>query len=214
MAIQHTPTLQLPYPEVTDSANVPRDIKALADAIDPLGVAPVGAMFMWPAASAPADVDGTGRALWLMCNGQAVSAATYPKLAALLGQVGGNVTLPDYRDTFPVGAGPTMALGSTGGASAVGLTVAQLPTHSHTGKTLGADRALVHSHLVHTAGTPVGAGGGASFTGIAKNSGTVWGETQDGNAPDHLHVIPAEGGGATHENRPPFRAINFIMRAG
>jgi microcystin-dependent protein len=211
----NTSTLQLPYPVSTDSANVPRDIKALADAIDPLGVAPVGAILMWPAISAPPDVDAAGRALWLLCIGQLVPAATYPKLAAILGQASGNVPIPDYRDMFPVGAGPTMALGSTGGASTVGLTLAQLPAHDHGGKTALADRILAHSHDLNTAGQGVAPGSTGGYNSLmSPNSGVSVGLTNAAAAPDHQHVISAAGGGGTHENRPPYRAINFIMRAG
>src|SRR4051812_35223478 len=52
-ALMPTPILGLPYPTDDDLAQVPRDIKALADAIDPLGVLPVGALCMWPTAAAP-----------------------------------------------------------------------------------------------------------------------------------------------------------------
>jgi microcystin-dependent protein len=30
----------------------------------------------------------------------------------------------------------------------------------------------------------------------------------------HAHTIAADGGSAAHENRPPFKAVNFIIRAG
>jgi microcystin-dependent protein len=213
MAIQHTPTLQLPYPQSTDSADVPRDIKALADAIDPLGIAPVGALLLWPAVTAPTDADGTGRALWLLCNGQVVLAATYPKLATILGQAAGNITVPDYRDTFPVGAGPTMALGSRGGAASVALTTAQLPSHNHTGVSGFRDRAQSHAHAINGAWMLAGVFGNAyppAGAGMTPTNLT----TETADAPDHKHTIPAEGGGGTHENRPPFLAINFIIRAG
>jgi microcystin-dependent protein len=241
MAIQHTPTLQLPYPESTDTANVPRDIKALADAMDPLGVAPVGAMFMWPAATAPADVDGTGRALWLLMLGQALPAATYPKLAALLGSAGGNVTIPNMRDVFPVGAGAA-ALLSAGGAASVALTAAQIPSHIH-GVALTAAPAGTHGHSLSITGSNVvdpqhvfAVAGGVShvFWGANLGSGDVplstadnWHGEQGSHGHigstavavgDHTHTVNGNtatlGGDGTHENRPPFRAVNFIIRAG
>jgi microcystin-dependent protein len=204
-----TPTLLLPYPESTDSADVPRDIKALADAIDPLGIAPVGAMFMWPAASAPADADATGRLLWLLCIGQAVSAASYPKLATLLGQAGGNVTIPDMRDRFPSGAGVTMALGSTGGVASVVLSIAHMPAHDHGGVTDFRDRSQSHVHgSVWQGGTETTIAAGQPY-GINANQPTA-----AADATDHRHYLAAQGGGQGHENRPPFRAVNFIIRAG
>jgi microcystin-dependent protein len=202
-----TPKLSLPYPTPDDTVDVPRDVSALANAIDPLGVVPVGAMMLWGTAVAPAG--------WLLANGQQVDSATNPGLAALLGQTAGKVTIPDMRDTFPVGAGPTMALGAVGGTSTVGLTLAQLPAHDHGGKTQLADRSLTHSHTLDTAGQGVSSGSGGGYNGtMSPNSGVSVGATNAAATPDHQHVISAAGGGQAHENRPPFRALNFIMRAG
>jgi microcystin-dependent protein len=207
-----TTSLALPYYDSDDPPDGATQQADLAQTLDTTigvgGIAPVGAMFMWPVAAAP-----TG---FLLMQGQQVAASTYPLLAALLGQdAGGKVTIPDMRDVFPVGAGATMALGSNGGASSVALTVAQLPAHSHGGKTQLADRSLVHSHTLSTAGQGVSPGSGGGFNGtMSPNSGVGVGASDPASAPDHQHVITAEGGGATHENRPPYRAVNFIMRAG
>ena len=59
------------------------------------GGVPVGTIIAWPVAANPKDADK-----WLECNGQAVNAAVYPELAAI---VGGNV--PDYRGLFLRGYG-------------------------------------------------------------------------------------------------------------
>ena len=56
---------------------------------------PVGTVIAWPSASWPADADN-----WLECNGQAISSAVYPELAALIG-----TTVPDYRGIFLRGHG-------------------------------------------------------------------------------------------------------------
>jgi microcystin-dependent protein len=209
-----TPNLALPYPTSTDTADVPRDIKALADRIDvltgPAGIGMTGEIRMWPAVNPP-----TG---WLVCNGQVVSAATYPGLATVLGQAGGNVTLPDYRDTFPVGASATNAVGARGGAANVSLTAAQsgMPAHNHTGLTAGRDRVQTHSH---------GAGGVWMLTGIngfvtpaaGAGMGGAGLSIDPSDPPDHFHTVkdePARNATQAHENRPPFQAINFIIRAG
>lgn len=203
-----TDKLALPYPLPDDTVDVPRDVKALADAIDPLGVVPVGAIHMWPVAAAPAG--------YLLMQGQQVPAATYPGLAALFGSAGGNVTIPDWRDYFPIGAGENV-VGATGGAKTVALTVAQMPSHNHGGLTGNSDRGLGHTHPSPNASTPFAVttnspqgGGGSSFAAI---NGAV-NDTGYGAAPDHLHGITGQGGNAAHENRPPFRAVNFIIRAG
>ncbi len=243
-----TPTLHLPFPSPDDTVDVPRDIEALANAIDPLGTVPVGCIMMWATAVAPGG--------WLLCQGQQVAAATYPGLAALFGQAAGQVTLPDYRDTFPVGAGPTMALGSAGGASTVALATGQLPAHnhgvndpthvhatdaqgghSHGGATGARDRSQAHGHPISTY-TIYNATGGqlvqwtqaANLVGMYRAAGIP---TDAVDPADHLHGISYDGvhghnidaratgitiqnagGGGAHENRPPYRALNFIIRAG
>jgi len=64
---------------------------------------------------------------WLPCNGGTFSAVTYPALNTLLG---GN-TLPNLVNFLPMGAGSTVSLGSTAGASTQTLTTAQLAAHNH-----------------------------------------------------------------------------------
>jgi microcystin-dependent protein len=244
----NTPILNLPYPTPDDTVDPPRDIGALANAIDPLGVVPVGCMMMWPTGVAPAG--------WLLANGQQVDAATYPGLSALFGQVGGKVTLPDYRDTFPVGAGPVTPLGQVGGAASVALATNQLPAHnhgvtdpghahgeaaagyhSHGGTTAARDRSQAHGHTVHSNYSIYNASGGSQVNWSQNTNLQAMYRTNmvaDAADPaDHLHGISGDGshthaissaatgigtqnagGGATHENRPPYRAINFIVRAG
>lgn len=77
---------------------------------------PVGTITAYAGTSAP-----TG---WLMCDGTAVSAGTYPTLHGL---VGGNT--PDLRGRFPLGDNATLTLLGTGGST----TIAEenLPAHTH-----------------------------------------------------------------------------------
>jgi microcystin-dependent protein len=199
-----TPILGLPYPTADDTVDVPRDVQALAAAIDPLGTVPVGAMTMWPSGVSPSG--------WLLCQGQQVDAATYPKLDAVLGSSAGKITLPDMRDVFPVGAGATMPLGQRGGAAAVALSVAQLPSHNHTGLTGARDRSQSHAHSINglwMAAEVPGMAYPPGGSGITPSPITV----AANDAPDHLHTIPAQGGNGAHENRPPYAALNFIIRA-
>ena len=53
---------------------------------------------------------------------------------------------PDLRDRFIVGAGGDYNVGNTGGANSVTLTVAQMPSHSHSSGTLSTDTSGSHSH--------------------------------------------------------------------
>jgi microcystin-dependent protein len=75
---------------------------------------------------------------WLICSGSAVSRTTYSYLFSVIGTAFGEgdgsttFNLPDLRDRFPVGAGSTYSIGSTGGASTVTLLDSNLPAHTHT----------------------------------------------------------------------------------
>lgn len=237
-----TPILALPYPSSADTADVPRDIKALADAVDPLGTVPTGALMLWPTDVAPGG--------WLLCKGGQVNAATYPKLALVLGATAGVITLPDFTDRFPVGTGATPVLG-VGGVNAVALATNQLPAHNHAvtdpGHLHGTDQQGYHAHNFTTSGSDVvdpqhtiATSGGwrgsvANFTGPGainvpestavpiygisgshSHVGTTDGQGNHGHNIDVRSTgisIQNTGAGATHENRPAFRAINFIIRA-
>jgi microcystin-dependent protein len=101
-----------------------------------------GAMLMWPTATAP-----TG---FLVCNGQAVSRATYAALFVVLGTVFGagdgstTFTLPDYRDRAPIGAGTLYAANSKGGSKD-----ASLPSHNHTATSSVSDPTHKHAAGSH-----------------------------------------------------------------
>jgi microcystin-dependent protein len=235
---QLTPNAQLPYYQGSDLADGATQQQALAQKLDgmltPGALSPVGSITMWATATAPNG--------WLLCIGVTVgvTVSLYPQLDALFGHDGSNrILLPDLRDRFPVCAGSTMPLtgaGSNGGSSAVALSTAQMPAHDHNGGTAGktgaADRALTHSHSI--SGEAWGAAGGGagghvhsnafnSYQGQAGYAAvdswfgaqaySFWVISSDA-APDHLHTIASNGGGGTHENRPPYQALNFIIRAG
>lgn len=234
-----TPNLGLPYPTPDDTVDVPRDVQALAEKLDPLGYAPVGAMMMWPTAIAP-----TG---WLLMDGTPRAAASYPVLAALLGTTGGFVNVQDMRNYFPVGPGD-VALGATAGAKTVALTAAEsgMPAHNTNGASISHQHAFLtaangaHSHAPDTAGYNFVVSTVAIMADIAVNSvasalyalrsaatntAGINGRT-DTTAPHqhsgvtdpgdavHGHAVAAANAAAAHENRPPCRAVNFIIRAG
>lgn len=72
---------------------------------------------------------------WLICNGQAISKAGFPRLYRVIGdQFGSSSTtfnLPDLRGKMPIGATADIPLFAIGGAATITLTVDQLPEHSH-----------------------------------------------------------------------------------
>lgn len=229
--------LDLPYPVPDDSVDVPRDIKNLADAIDPkiANTVPAGSMVMWPGPVAPAG--------WaLMKPATTVPAAANPGLAAIFGQTGGQVTIPDMTDLFPVGAGAT-PLGQTSGSSSITITIDQMPNHAHPDN-IGVAAGGSHGHTLDIAGSAVidpahvfavaggvlgvscnlsgpglynvpqsTASGWIGMTGIHGHAGSTAVAT-----PDHNHAkyggVQANGGGQPISIRPPHRAVNYIIKLG
>lgn len=90
---------------------------------------PAGLVLPYAGASAPSG--------YLMCQGQAVSRSTYAALFTVIGTtygVGDGSTtfqLPNLQDRVPVGAGSSFHLAGIGGAAAVSIGVANLPSHDH-----------------------------------------------------------------------------------
>lgn len=88
----------------------------------------------------PGDIKMTARSVaatgWLMCNGAAVSRATYADLFAAIGTTHGagdgttTFNLPDFRRTFPLGkadSGTGSTLGGSGGSNNAAVV-----SHNHT----------------------------------------------------------------------------------
>lgn len=177
-----------------NSADMRRMAQALLDYIAGgiLTATPTGTVSAFAGVTAP---DG-----WLLCDGRAVSRATYAALFAVLGTrygVGDASTtfnLPDLRGRHVLGAGAgtdltVRALGATGGAETHALTINELPAHQH-----NAPNATTSSS------GPIEAPQIASIAGVS--------------AVDYSPEVPTSrtGGNAAHNNMPPFLALNYIVR--
>lgn len=170
---------------------------------------------------------------WLVCDGSAHNSAA-------LQVVLGSPNTPDLRATFVVGAGPTMPVASTGGASTVALTADQVctPAHTHTasnssGPTPGShthtyttdspshDHATLVSNFLPPSLMPAGAQAVGDARGPTNLTVAAGGHSHPNStsAADAAHVhtmtlpasTPASGSG--HNNLPPYLPMVYIIRA-
>lgn len=108
---------------------------------------------------------------------------------------------PDLRERFVRGVASTITEpGMTGGLDDVTLTSSEIGPHNHT------VTAYSHSHQF-TGATTVGTGGiRRTTTGIETDT-----KVTTSNSPPNQNLI-ANGGGGSHENKPPFFQIAYIMK--
>ena len=121
---------------------------------------------------------------------------------------------PDLTGRFVVHAdadsGGTYNVGDTGGADSVTLTEAQMPAHTHTvSGTTSTDGAHSHGYQWYSSSGPQT----ASSPNYAGGLQTIQTTTEG----DHSHTVTgtaaSTGGGGSHENRPPYYALAYIMKA-
>lgn len=216
-----------PFGVAASSANVSNLDADMVDGqhASTLGI-PTGAMVPFGGTAAP-----TG---YLICDGSAVSRATFAALFAVLsttygvGDGSSTFNVPDMRQRFAMGkaaAGTGSTLGSTGGAI----------DHTHTGPahthTISADGAHTHTlsgstdatDIDHTHNIPgeftVGAGGTAMAlhtNGMNSNnphSHTLTGaSTASAGSHSHTGATGSAGTGATGAANPPYLTFNYIIK--
>lgn len=121
------------------------------------------------------------------------SVASIPSGWALCN--GSNGT-PNLRDKFIVGAGNSYSPGNTGGANTIALTINQMPVHNH--------------NLIYGPVYPDNSLANRAYIGQCAGNGYNLGDnTKNG---ENATTIKSTGGGQTHENRPPYYALCFIMK--
>lgn len=169
---------------------------------------------------------------WLLCFGQEVSRAVYAALFAAIGTtfgIGDGVStfnVPDCRGRVRAGQddmGGTSAnrltgtvsgldgdtLGAVGGAEAVTLTIAQIPSHDHGGVTGGMSATHTHTYTSATnTAYPVQSGFGV---GVWNGSQSI---STGAASADHTHTVSSQGGGTDHTNIQPTIIFNTIIYAG
>ena len=151
---------------------------------------PVGGIIMWTKAALPDNEH------WAICNGQ-------------------NGT-PDLRNRFVVGSADASGLGKTGGAETVTLSENQIPAHRHLYAGDDQLEGLEGGDLNDAASCTVRRYGTDrkydAYSERNGNSGVYYTSVNTaaiGSGSAGAHPINAT---ASHENRPPFYSLYFIMR--
>lgn len=182
---------------------------------------------------------------WLACDGSAVSRRIYSDLFKVIGTTYGtgdsNTTfsLPDMRGRSPICAGAGVSLtartlGTNAGAESVTLSIANLPSHTHT--TTVSNQSPSHTHTgtsgtvsadhVHGYGRPLGSSGsygirdgaGRSANGTPNSQGATVGHTHSittgTESSNHSHTVTNAntGSGSALGIMPPTLVVNFIIK--
>ncbi len=172
---------------------------------------PLGIVEMWAGSAVPEG--------YVLCDGRTMSTTEYPELFKALGTTfntaisasgtkyttpSGQFRVPDLRGRFVVGQHDSdndyRTSGTGGGLKSVTLTKEQMPSHGHSLK-----------DYYHAEARKKVKG---EYDQISINGNIGCGDTDYDN--NHLqyyrHNTDATGGGASHENRPPYYVLAYIMR--
>lgn len=188
------------------------NVKLRSD-LEALQPAPLGVVQLWAGSVVPEG--------YVLCNGQELRITDYPVLYDALGATfntamsangskyttpAGYFRVPDLRGRFVVGQHDSdndyRNCGAGGGVKAVALTEEQLPSHNHKFK----DYYFAQSSSLLA---------GYNYDHIVTNN-QVGVQTNDNDNDGLLyykHDTENAGAGMTHENRPPYYVLAYIMRA-
>ena len=170
---------------------------------------------------------------YLICDGRTLLKTDYTELFEVLGNTYGSVTttsfnIPDLRGRTIIGTGggtnlTNRLVGATGGTESETLTIAKMPSHTHTGKTSGAGE-HIHGYFPFfdtSDGKLYDCGKGAGTcpflynpTGFLDNGGDKDHRLYTNLSDEHNHtlnIIPT-GNSNSHNNLQPFLSLNYIIK--
>ena len=172
------------------------------DASSSSGSVPVGTIVAYGGNTAP-----TG---WQLCEGGT------PATSALQSVLGSGNPVPDLRARFIVGVGngtgagnSNYSRGNVGGAEFVTLTTSQMPSHDHSFSGSGS---ASHSHNF-TIG--VNDTDNDYYNKVAYSD--IYEQQSYSTSSESVSIsisgdTGTEGGGTSHENRPPYYALTYIIK--
>lgn len=173
---------------------------------------PVGTILMSASHTPPSSK-------FLMCNGAAINRTTYADLFGRIGTTYGvgdgstTFNLPDFRDRFPAGQGSTYATGSTGGLAQVSLLTANLADHFHG---YGIKDTVEPNDANFTVRTWVSGTNGTTSSYFIPGDASITGGSTALTSGDLATTTQIDGLSGTvtpHENRPPYLAVQFLIKA-
>ena len=164
------------------------------------GSIPSGVIVMWSGTSSNIPAG------WLLCDGS-------------------NGT-PDLRDRFIVGAGNQYSRGDIGGSNSVTLTTAQMPNHSHSANSSGSwniqnirlknpnyiPQMKAYSFL-NGSSLSYGTTGSKNILDFIETDSSGGAQVTGSCSVSISTTISSSGSGNSHENRPPYYALCFIMKS-
>lgn len=168
----------------------------------------------------------TSKTGWLLCDGSAVSRATYADLFTAIsttyGAGDGSTTfnVPDYRGRIPIGAGTGVGDGSSGSGAPSGTAMSAVTRGSWAGATrvlLSANESGIQGHThgftdpghAHTAGVDIEV---ASGTGQHVRSIDAANTSTSSNSTGISLNSNAAAALASHENMPPVMGCNVFIK--
>lgn len=172
-----------------------KDMKTLMSELDEAKkhYTPTGAILMW---SGTISTIPTG---WALCNGQTVNGIQTPNLSGRFIVGYGSITLDGKTTTY--------AIGDQNGKNEVTLLSNQIPSHTHSAS-CSTDGSHQHASGVYTIRGASGSGHTANGS-YGEDTPITTGKT---GAHSHSITIGNTGGSQSHENRPPYYALAYIMK--